>query len=123
MNISLKDKVALVSGGTRGIGKAISIMLAEAGATVAVNYLKNTEAAKSFTDKVRKQKLSCFMVPGDVSDYLESESVIRRVVEKAGQLDILVNNAGIWEPSPLDSPRIEQSWDRVIRMNLKSIMN
>jgi 3-oxoacyl-[acyl-carrier protein] reductase len=123
MQIDLTGKIALVTGGTRGIGAAIATMLAEAGATVAVNYHRNASGAQSFLRAARKKKLQVFAVPGDISDAIEAEQIVHRAVERSGQLDILVNNAGIWEATPLDSPRSDEIWDRTLKINLKGAFN
>ncbi|MFH1016988.1 MAG: 3-oxoacyl-ACP reductase family protein [Pseudomonadota bacterium] len=123
MKIDLKGKVALVTGGTRGIGAATSILLASAGAAVAANYSSNQRGARDFARKVARKRLSIFLMPGDVSDSLVAEEVVHRVIERMGHLDILVNNAGIREPNPIDSPRAEETWDRAIKINLKSAFN
>ncbi len=123
MKIDLKGKVALVTGGTRGIGAATSLLLASAGAVVAANYSRNQKGAREFARKVARRRLPVFLLPGDVSDALVAEEVVHRVIERAGRLDILVNNAGIWEPNPIDSPRVEETWDRTIKINLKSAFN
>jgi 3-oxoacyl-[acyl-carrier protein] reductase len=123
VKIDLKGKVALVTGGTRGIGAAASILLASAGAVVAANYSRNQKGARAFARKVGKRKLPIFLVPGDVSDSLVAEEIVHLVVERMGHLDILVNNAGIWEPNPIENPRGEEAWDRTLKINLKSAFN
>lgn len=123
MKIDLKGQVALVTGGTRGIGAATALMLAEAGAIVAVNYDKNERTARAFVEKLRKKKLTAFLAPGDVSDFLVADQIIRDVVSRTRKLDILVNNAGIWKSNPIDSPRAEEHWDRTLGVNLKSAFN
>lgn len=123
MKIDLRGQVALVTGGSRGIGAAISETLAAAGATVAINFLKDRQHAQKLIEKLRKKRLTGFLVPGDVSDFVQADSVVHQVIEKVRRLDILVNNAGIWKLNPIDNPRVEEMWDRTIQMNLKSTFN
>ncbi len=123
MNIDLKGKVAIVTGGSRGIGAAISMAFAAAGATVAVNYLRDEKSAKSFMRKFHQKRYHGFLIPGDVSDYLEADSLVHAVVERVGRIDILVNNAGIWKANPIGNPRADEAWDQTLSTNLKSAFN
>ncbi|MFH1262215.1 MAG: SDR family NAD(P)-dependent oxidoreductase [Pseudomonadota bacterium] len=123
MLIDLTGKVALVTGGSRGIGAAISLALGGSGARVAANYMSDHRSAQAFARKMQQKKLVSSLVAGDVGDFLEAESVVRQVIDRFGRLDIVVNNAGIWEPNPIDHPRSEESWDRMIRTNLKGAFN
>ena len=110
-------RVALVSGGTRGIGEAISIALKDAGYEVAANYGGNDEAAKRFKDKtgIRVYKW-------DVSDFQACQDWIARVEADLGPIDVLVNNAGITRDTTLHRMKPEQ-WSDVIRTNLDSLFN
>ena len=91
----LKDKVALVTGGSRGIGRATALALAEAGAHVAVNYQRSAEAAKEVCAAARKYGVHCHEFAADVSREEEAVPMIESIVKEFGHVDVLVNNAGI----------------------------
>ena len=122
-SIDLKGKVALVTGGTRGIGAGISMMLAKAGAVVAMNYRSDEDSARALGNEAEKLKLKVFSIKGDVSDFVQAEQMVQEVVDRVGHLDILVNNAGIADPMPIDHPRAEQEWDKILNANLKGTFN
>ncbi len=111
------DRVALVTGGTRGIGKAISVALKDAGYRVAANYFGNVEAAKQFTEETG--------IPAyrfDVSSFAECEAAIQKITAELGPVEILVNNAGITRDATLHRMTYEQ-WEDVIQTNLTSCFN
>ena len=110
-------RVALVTGGTRGIGEAISIGLKEKGFTVAANYAGNDEAANAFADKtgIKVYKF-------DVSDYTACEEGVAQIEKDLGSIDVLVNNAGITRDGTLHKMGPEQ-WQAVIQTNLSSCYN
>jgi len=93
--MSLQGKIALVTGASRGIGRAIAISLAEAGAEVAVNYAASEQAALETAEAVRALGRRAITVKADVGDSEQVESMVGQVLEQFGRLDILVNNAGI----------------------------
>src|SRR6201997_3868201 len=92
---NLKDKVALVTGGSRGIGAAIAVALAEAGAAVAVNYRERADAANALVADLNKAGRRAIAVAADVSQASHVSKMIERVSSALGPVDILVNNAGI----------------------------
>lgn len=110
-------RVAIVTGGTRGIGEAISIGLKEAGYTVAATYAGNDEAASKF-----KAANGIPVYKWDVGDYDACEKGLAQVVADLGPIEVLVNNAGITRDKPLHRMTKEQ-WDAVIRTNLDSVFN
>jgi len=110
-------RVALVTGGTRGIGKAISVGLKNAGYRVAASYFGNVEAAKLFTEETG---IAAYRF--DVSSFAECEAAIRKIVAEQGPVEILVNNAGISRDSTLHRMSYEQ-WEDVIHTNLTSCFN
>jgi 3-oxoacyl-[acyl-carrier protein] reductase len=120
--MSLKDKVALVTGGSRGIGRAVSLRLAKDGAHVVVNYARNEKAAEETLQKILEQGGSGEIAPFDVSDYRSVQQAVGAIVKKKGRLDILVNNAGI-SADGLIAMMKEEDWDRVIANNLKGVFN
>jgi 3-oxoacyl-[acyl-carrier protein] reductase len=116
----LANRVALVTGASRGIGKAIAFALAEAGADVAVNYRQQAEAADSVALNIRKLGRRCVTVQADVSESGEVDCLFAEVERNLGAVDILVNNAGI--ASPLSPSQItEADWHQTIRVNLTSV--
>ncbi|MCG7996670.1 MAG: acetoacetyl-CoA reductase [Candidatus Thiodiazotropha taylori] len=110
-------RVALVTGGTRGIGEAISLALKEAGYTVAANYGGNDQAAEAFTQETGIQAYKF-----DVSDYEAVAAGISKIEEELGPIDVLINNAGITRDSTMHKMSFEK-WDRVIQTNLASCFN
>jgi acetoacetyl-CoA reductase len=110
-------RVALVTGGTRGIGEAISVALKDAGYKVAANYGGNDEAARKF-----KEKTGISVYKWDVSDFEACQDGIAKVEGDLGPVEVLVNNAGITRDTTLHRMKPEQ-WDAVIRTNLDSLFN
>nr|WP_200966092.1 3-oxoacyl-[acyl-carrier-protein] reductase [Insulibacter thermoxylanivorax] len=122
MDMSLQGRVALVTGASRGIGRAIAISLAEAGADVAVNYAGNVQAAEETAEAVRALGRQALLVKADVGDMEQAESMVKQVLEHFGKLDILVNNAGITRDNLLMRMK-EKEFDQVINTNLKGVFN
>ncbi len=110
-------RVAIVTGGTRGIGKAISLALKDAGYKAAATYAGNDAAAKAFTAET-----GIAAYKWDVSDYKECEAGVKRVADELGPVDVLVNNAGITRDSTMHKMTPEQ-WQAVIQTNLTSCFN
>jgi 3-oxoacyl-[acyl-carrier protein] reductase len=116
---NLEGKIALVTGASRGIGRAIAVALAEAGADVAVNFVSHAKEAAEVKSEVLGLGRRCVTIQADVS---RSDDVARLVSEtesRLGAIDILINNAGISRPQPIEEIT-EQDWDEVITVNLKS---
>ncbi|MDH3858792.1 MAG: acetoacetyl-CoA reductase [Gammaproteobacteria bacterium] len=110
-------RVALVTGGTRGIGEAISLALKDAGNTVVATYAGNEEAAKKFTEDTG---ISTYRF--DVGDYDACQSAVKQIVADLGPIEILVNNAGITRDGTMHKMTFEQ-WNEVIQTNLTSCFN
>ena len=110
-------KVAIVTGGTRGIGEAISLALKDAGVTVAANYAGNEEKAKAFTEKT-----GIASYKWDVGDYDACQEGVKQVQAELGPVDILVNNAGITRDGTILKMTYEM-WDDVMRINLGGCFN
>ncbi len=115
----LGGKVALVTGGGRGIGKAIAVVLAEAGADVAVNYRARADAAAATADEIRRHGRRVAVIQADVSVAIEVEALVDKVAKELGPVDILINNAGVSEPCGLEE-LTEELFDRTLAQNLKS---
>jgi len=116
--LSLAGRVALVTGGSRGIGRAIAELLAERGAAVAVNYANREDAAREVCEAIAARGGRAISVGFDVSDAAAVDAGVKRVVEEFGQLDILVNNAGVSIDSLLMRAK-EEDFDRIIAINQK----
>lgn len=116
------NKTALVTGGSRGIGRAVAIELARAGAKVAINYAGNKAAAEEVLKIITDAGGEAMIIQGDVGDMSAVESMIKQVVDQFGSLDILVNNAGITRDNLIMRMK-EEDWDAVIHTNLKGIFN
>jgi len=118
----LEGKVAVVTGASRGIGRAIAETLAAEGATVVVNYQSNAAAAETVVAGIRARGGQALAVAADVSDVAAAEGLIRAALEAYDHIDIVVNNAGTTRDTLLLSMKEEQ-WDVVIDTNLKSVFN
>jgi 3-oxoacyl-[acyl-carrier protein] reductase len=118
----LEGKTALVTGGSRGIGKSIALQLAAAGANVVLTYARSSEAANEVVRQIRDMGREAMAVQADAVDYAEAEKVVEAALDKFNGLDILVNNAGITRDT-LIMRMTEEQWDEVIRTNLKSVFN
>ena len=115
-------KVALVTGASRGRGKAISIELAKNGISVLINYIKDSEEADSLAAEITKLGVECMPVKADVSKFEECASMMEEVKKKFGMIDVLVNNAGALSDKTLKNMTKEQ-WDFVLRINLDGAFN
>jgi 3-oxoacyl-[acyl-carrier protein] reductase len=118
----LENKVAIVTGGSRGIGRAVALKLASLGARVVVNYNQNAGAADEVIAEIRKNGGEAISVQGDVSNYADTQKVVKTAIEAYGRLDILVNNAGTTRDNLLAMMK-EEDFDIIIRTNLKSVFN
>jgi 3-oxoacyl-[acyl-carrier protein] reductase len=120
--LSLENKVAIVTGGSRGIGRAVALELAARGAAVVVNYNKSPDAANEVVRMIEEAGGKAAAFQADVSDFKQAEALIKFAVETFGDLGVLVNNAGITKDT-LIMMMSEADWDSVIATNLKSTFN
>ena len=118
----LDGKIALVTGASRGIGRAIAINLAKAGATVAINYAGNVKAAEEVQQLIIEGGGKALLVQADVAQAEAADAMIKKVIDAFGRIDILVNNAGITRDGLLMRLK-ESDWDAVINTNLKGVFN
>lgn len=118
----LEGKVAIVTGGSRGIGRAIAEDLAKNGAKVVVNYNSNADAANEAVAAIEALGSEAIAVQADVSNFEQAQALAKATTEKFGQVDILVNNAGTTKDTLLMMMK-EAQWDDVININLKSAFN
>ncbi len=120
--MELEGKVAIVTGGTRGIGRAIALDLAANGADIILNYRKSADLASELAETIQGMGRRAMVVQADVSSFDDAQALVQRVLDGFGRLDILVNNAGmnwdgvVWKMT-------EDQWDRVIEVDLKGTFN
>ena len=122
MGLSLEEKNCLVTGGSRGIGKAISLTLAKFGANVAITYARSADAANEVVKEIEAMGKKAVALQADAVNFDEATKVTDEIVSTWGKLDVLVNNAGITRDTLL-LRMSENDWDEVITTNLKSIFN
>jgi 3-oxoacyl-[acyl-carrier protein] reductase len=116
--LNLRDRVAVVTGGSRGIGRAVARRLAEAGVSVVINYVRDKEGSLESAKAVESLGVKALCVQGDVRRLDEARQIIQRTLEEFGRVDMLICNAGIWEGAPVEL-LTEETWDRTIDINLK----
>ena len=116
--MKLKGKVALVTGSSRGVGRAIAIGYAKAGAKVLVNYTSNEKAAIEVVEEIKKVGSEAKAVKADVAVKAEAENLVQAAVDEFGGLDVLVNNAGFTRPAMM-LKMTEDQWDQVVDIHLK----
>lgn len=112
------DQVAVVTGGSRGIGRAVAQLLADLGAQVVVNYAHNADAAESLVKELQGKGSNAFAFNADVADVAQAQALVDATVARFGRLDILICSAGIWEGSPVEE-LTEELWDKTLNINLK----
>lgn len=118
----LEGKTALVTGASRGIGRAIALALAEAGANVAVNYAGNRDKAEQVVTDIQNLGSKAFAIQASVADADAVRAMVKEVTSEFGSLDILVNNAGITRDTLIMRMK-EQDWDDVLNTNLKGVFH
>ena len=117
-SLGLAGKVAIVTGGSRGIGRAIVDLLSSFGTMVVVNYLRDEQAATATATLARERGADAVAIQADVAQLREAERLVRETLEHFGRIDFLLCNAGIWEGGPVESIA-EELWDRTLDINLK----
>ncbi|HMJ24835.1 MAG TPA: 3-oxoacyl-ACP reductase family protein, partial [Pyrinomonadaceae bacterium] len=117
-SLNLNNRVALVTGGSRGIGRAAVECFARLGANVVINYLKDDKAASETVKAAEALGVRALAIRADVSHLEEAQRLVREAVAGLGSVDFLVCNAGIWEGGAVDAMS-EDAWDRTINLNLK----
>lgn len=120
--IDLKGRVALITGGSRGIGKAIAIKFASLGADIAINYTSREESALEAKKEIEDMGVKCFIIKCDISNFEDSQNMVNEVINEYSKIDILVNNAGITKDGLLMKMK-EEDFDKVISVNLKGVFN
>lgn len=116
------NKVALITGATRGIGKQIAMTLAKEGYDIALNYRKKNEELENTKKEIQENQVECFAVRGDVSSFEDCEELVKQVIEKFGKVDVLVNNAGITKDMLLMRMK-KEDFKQVVDVNLIGTFN
>jgi 3-oxoacyl-[acyl-carrier protein] reductase len=117
-NLGLKDRVALVTGGSRDIGRAVVELLASFGTHVVINYVKDEASATVVAGIARDHGVQARAIQADVSHIEEAEQLLKQTLAHLGRIDFLVCNAGIWEGAPVEAIS-EELWDKTMEINLK----
>ncbi|MFL0195097.1 3-oxoacyl-[acyl-carrier-protein] reductase [Clostridium sp. WILCCON 0269] len=119
---NLNKKVALITGGAKGIGKAITLKLAEEGFNVVINYRSSSNLIEGLIEEIEKRGSKAIALQGDVSIFEEAKNIIKEAVNALGRIDVLVNNAGITRDGLILRMK-EEDFDQVIKVNLKGAFN
>lgn len=118
----IDGKVAIVTGASRGIGRAIALKLAKLGFNIVINYRNSIEAVENFLNEIKTFGVEVLAIKGDVSNFEEMDRMFNEVMDKFGRVDVLVNNAGITKDTLLMRMK-EEDFDQVIDINLKGTFN
>ena len=121
MSKQLEGKIALVTGGSRGIGAAIAKRLAEHGANVAITYAKDAQAAEAVVKAIKKSGCKAIAIQADAADPTAVKSAVEQAAKTFGQIDVLVNNAGTAIPKTFEEATLEE-FDRVIDINFRGVL-
>ena len=116
--LGLAGRVAIVTGGSRGIGKAVVELLASQGAHVVVNYVRDQDAATATVNLAQSHGVKALAIQADVAHVDQAERLVQETVEHFGRVDFLICNAGIWEGAPVESLS-EELWNKTLDINLK----
>ncbi|AWI06878.1 3-oxoacyl-ACP reductase family protein [Clostridium drakei] len=120
MDLKLKDKCAIVTGGSRGVGKGIALALAKEGAYVVVNYNKSEKSSKEVVDEIIKNGGRALSVKADLGNPQDCINLINEAEKEFGSVDILINNAGIWPKNWIQDITLDE-WKKTIDVNLTSV--
>ena len=120
--MQLKDQVAIVTGGTKGIGRAISLLLADEGAKVVANFSRGVEAAENLMEEAKLERLSMGLFKADVTQFDQVKEMVEETFAQYGRIDILVNNVGLVRDNFL-MLMSDEDWDSLLRANLTSLFH
>lgn len=118
--INLRGQVAIITGGSRGIGAATAVLFAKAGADVVITFTKNKKAANEILEKIRNEGRNCLAIKIDASKSNSGKKVVKETLKKFGRVDILVNNVGIWTYGKIGEMN-EKVWKETMEVNLNSM--
>ena len=116
------NKLAIITGGTRGIGKQIALTFAKEGYNIAINYRTENDDLKNTKKEIEENNVKCFTFQGDVTNFKDCEQFVKQIVEEFGNIDVLVNNAGITRDTLLMRMK-EEDFKQVIDTNLIGTFN
>lgn len=119
--MKLKNRVAIITGSSRGIGRAIALAFAKEGANVVINYLESEDKAKDVSRRILDMEQKAIIIKADVSKKNEVEGMVSQTLKAFGKIDILVNNAGILLPFDFKEPNYE-NWHRMVDVNIKGTL-
>jgi 3-oxoacyl-[acyl-carrier protein] reductase len=120
--INLSNQVAVITGGSRGIGASTAEMFSRAGANVALIYRNDADSAAKVIQKIEKLGRIGIAIKGGIENYGDCKQVVKIIMKKFNRIDTLVNNAGIWEYGEIDK-MTEKNWNKTIDINLKGVFN
>lgn len=118
--IDLKGYTSIITGGSRGVGRATALKFAEAGSDVVIVYLKNQREAEEVASLAEAKAVKALPIKGDVSSRRDMERVVDQTLRHFGKINVLVNNAGIWERAPIHTMK-EEELERTLSINLKGV--
>ncbi len=118
--LKLKDKVAIVTGASQGIGRGIALGLAAAGADIVVNCDRSADKAEAVAQEIRSRGRRALVVKADVCNHTDVQRMVQETLRTFGRIDVLVNNAGLFINSPMEDVK-EEDWDRVMAVNVKGV--
>jgi 3-oxoacyl-[acyl-carrier protein] reductase len=119
--ISLENQVVVITGGSRGIGRAAAVLMARAGAEIAFNYRSNDDAAAEVANQIREMGRRVISIKGNMADDGHCKELIDRTTSSFGRVDVLVNNAGIWTYASIEEMK-EEIWRETIEVNLSGLV-
>jgi len=114
-----KGKTAIITGSSRGVGRATAVRLAEAGANVVINYLSRHAEADEVVAECQAKGVEAIAVQADTSDFTQAQQLAKEAVDRFGGIDLLLLNVGVWEGAPIEE-MTEEVWNKVLNTNLKS---
>ncbi len=120
--IDLSHRVALITGGSRGIGAAAAVLMARAGADISISYHRDRKAANSVSNAVQQVGQKCLAIQVDIMNHSKVKMGVSAILRRFGRIDIVVNNAGIWTYGEIGKMK-EEVWDETIGINLKGVFN
>ena len=120
--MKLKDKTAIITGSSRGIGRAIALEFAKEGCNIVINYTHNEDAARKTEEEIKKFGVKTYLAKADISKYEEAKTMVEHVISFFGKIDILVNNAGTVSPALLSKMGPDQ-WHKIIDVDLNGTFN
>lgn len=122
MNEIFKDKIVMITGGSRGLGKTLALTFAKKGANVIINYVKETKQAEEVVNEIKAMGQESLAIRADVADYKQVEQMVQQILQKYGRIDILINNAGSFKDSLIRNME-KDVWDEIIDVNLNGVFN